>query len=217
MRRLVLIAAFLVTFFVIVTSVRSAAALSSDELARQVEEKYRSLKSLSMDFAKITRSDIFETESKIKGKMLLKNPEKFKIETKDEIIVCDGEFVWSYSVENQQVIKNLADRSEQVFKPTQSLANFRSGYVPRLTGEEKIDRTRCFVLSLAPKDEDVFIKKMTIWVDKKKLLAKKLEYTDSNNNQVTLIFQRVKTNRKIKDSEFVFQTPPGVEELDLSE
>ncbi len=58
---------------------------------------------------------------------------------------------------------------------------------------------------------------MTIWVDSKKLLAKKLEYTDSNDNQVTLIFQRIKTNRKIKDSEFVFQTPLGVEELDLSE
>jgi len=170
-----------------------------------------------MDFVKITRSEIFETESKIKGKMLLKNPEKFKIDTKDETIVCDGEFVWSYSVENRQVIKNLADRSENLFRPNQYLANFRSEYVPRLTGEEKIDRTRCFKLSLSPREEDLFIKKMTIWVDSKKLLAKKLEYTDSNDNQVTLIFQRIKTNRKIKDSEFVFQTPPGVEELDLSE
>ncbi|UCB51814.1 MAG: outer membrane lipoprotein carrier protein LolA [Candidatus Zixiibacteriota bacterium] len=217
MRRLVMAAAFLIVPFVIITCVRSAKAVSSDELAQQVEKKYRSLKSLSVDFEKITRSEIFETESKIKGKMLLKNPDKFKIDTKDETIVCDGEFVWSYSVENQQVIKNLADRSENLFKPNQYLANFRSGYVPRLTGEEKIDRTRCYKLSLSPKEEDVFIKKMTIWVDKKKLLAKKLEYTDSNDNQVTLIFQRTKTNRKIKDSEFVFQTPPGVEELDLSE
>ena len=218
MRRIVLATAlFLVAFFVVDTSVRSAAADNSDELAKQVEEKYRSLSSLSMDFVKITRSDIFETESKSKGKMLLKNPDKFKIETKDEIIVCDGQFVWSYSVENQQVIKNLAGRSEQVFKPNQYLADFRSGYVPRLTGEEKIDGTRCFVLSLSAKDEEVFIKKMTIWVDEKKLLATKLEYTDSNDNQVTLIFQRIKTNRKIKDSEFVFQTPAGVEELDLSE
>lgn len=217
MRRLILAATFLIVPFVLFTSFRSAAAVRSDELARQVEEKYRSLKSLSMDFVKITRSEIFETESKIKGKMLLKNPEKFKIDTKDETIVCDGEFVWSYSVENRQVIKNLADRSENLFKPNQYLANFRSEYVPRLTGEEKIDRTRCFKLSLSPKEEDLFIKKMTIWVDSKKLLAKKLEYTDSNDNQVTLIFQRIKTNRKIKDSEFVFQTPPGVEELDLSE
>jgi outer membrane lipoprotein carrier protein len=218
MRRLVLTVGFFsVTAFVIVTSVHSAAASSSDELARQVEEKYRSLSSLSMDFVKITRSEIFETESKIEGKMLVKNPDRFKIDTEDEIIVCDGKFVWSYSVENQQVIKNLADRSEKVFKPNQYLADFRSRYAPRLTGEEKVDGIRCFVLSLAPKDEEVFIKKMTIWVDKKKLLAKKLEYTDSNDNQVTLIFQRIKTNRKIKDSEFVFQAPPGVEELDLSE
>ena len=217
MRRLILAAAFLIVSLVIVTCVRGAAAVSSDELARQVEERYRSLKSLSMDFVKTTRSEIFETESKIKGKMLLKNPDKFKIDTKDETIVCDGEFVWSYSVENRQVIKNLADRSENLFKPNQYLANFRSEYVPRLTGEEKVDRTRCFKLLLSPKEEDLFIKKMTIWVDSKKLLAKKLEYTDSNDNQVTLIFQRIKTNRKIKDSEFVFQTPPGVEELDLSE
>lgn len=217
MRRLILAAIFLIVSFVLITCFRSTAAVSSDELAKQVEEKYRSLKSLSMDFVKITRSEIFETESKIKGKMLLKNPDKFKIDTKDETIVCDGEFVWSYSVENRQVIKNLADRSENLFKPNQYLANFRSRYVPRLTGEEKVDRTRCFKLSLSPKEEDLFIKKMTIWVDSKKLLAKKLEYTDSNDNQVTLIFQRIKTNRKIKDSEFVFQTPPGVEELDLSE
>jgi chaperone LolA len=218
MRRLVRAAAFfLAAFFIVVTPVRSAAAGNSDELARQVEEKYRSLSSLSMDFEKTTRSEIFETESKIKGKMLLKNPEKFKIETRDETIVCDGEFVWSYSVENQQVIKNLTGRSQRVFKPNQYLADFRSGYVPRLAGEEKIDNARCFVLSLSAKDEEAFIKKMTIWVDKKKLLAKKLEYTDSNDNQVSLIFQRIKTNRKIKDSEFVFQTPPGVEELDLSE
>ena len=217
MRRLILAATFLIVPFVLITCFRSTAAVSSDELARQVEEKYRSLKSLSMDFVKITRSEIFETESKIKGKMLLKNPEKFKIDTKDETIVCDGEFVWSYSVENRQVIKNLADRSENLFRPNQYLAKFRSEYVPQLTGEEKIDRTRCFKLLLSPKEEDLFIKKMTIWVDSKKLLAKKLEYTDSNDNQVTLIFQRIKTNRKIKDSEFVFRTPPGVEELDLSE
>ena len=217
MRRLAPALTLVTAAFVMITCVRSAKAVSSDELAKQVEEKYRSLSSLSMDFEKITRSEIFETETEVKGKMLLKNPDKFKIDTKDEIIVCDGKFVWSYSAENQQVIKNLADRSENLFKPNQYLANFRSEYVPRLSGEEEIDGTRYFKLSLSPKEEEVFIRRMTIWVDKKELLARKLEYTDSNDNSVTLTFRRIRTNRKIKDSEFVFQTPPGVEELDLSE
>jgi len=195
----------------------NAFSITSEELASEVEKKYRSLKSLSMDFVKITRSDIFETESKIKGKMILKNPDKFKIQTKDETIVCDGKFVWNYSVENKQVIKNLVNRSENLFKPNQYLSNFRSEYVPQLKGEEKVNRTKCFKLLLSPKKDDVFIKRMTIWVDKKNLLVRKLEYKDSNDNEVTLVFQRIKTNRKIKDSEFIFQTPPGVEELDLSE
>jgi outer membrane lipoprotein-sorting protein len=217
MRKPKLAATFLILTLFLIVCPGSRAGTSSEELAQRVEEKYRSLKSLTVDFVKITRSEIFEAESKIKGKMLLKNPDKFRIDTEEETIVCDGEFVWSYSVENQQVIKNLADRSENLFRPNRYLSNFRSEYVPELMGEERVDHTRCFKLLLSPKEEDVFIKRMAIWVDKKKFLARKLEYDDSNDNQVTLIFQRIKTNRKIKDSEFVFQTPPGVEELDLSD
>ena len=50
MRRLTLAAIFLIVPFVLITCFRSTAAVSSDELARQVEKRYRSLKSLSMDF-----------------------------------------------------------------------------------------------------------------------------------------------------------------------
>jgi outer membrane lipoprotein-sorting protein len=217
MRKFKITVSFLILPFILVIFSGDAAGITSKELALQVEKKYHSLKSLSMDFIKIIRSEVFETESKIKGKMILKNPDKFIIQTKGETIVCDGEFVWTYSVENKQVIKNLVDRSENMFKPNQYLSNFRSEYIPRLEGEEKINRTKCFKLLLSPKKEGVFIKRMTIWVDKQNLLAKKLEYKDSNDNEVTLIFQHIKTNRKIKDSEFIFQTPPGVEELDLSE
>jgi outer membrane lipoprotein carrier protein len=196
---------------------RGIESITADELASQVEKKYRSLSDLTLDFSKIIRSEIFETQNKTQGKMLMKNPDKFKIQTKAETIVCDGKFVWTYSVENQQVVKNLLDKSENMFKPNQYLSDFREEYVPRLEGEEKIDQTPCFKLLLSPKKDDVFIKKMTIWVDQQSLLAQKLEYRDSNDNQVTLIFSHIKTNRKIKDSEFIFQTPPGVEELDLSE
>jgi chaperone LolA len=204
-------------FVMIVMLSKNILCITADELAGQVEKKYRTLSDLTLDFTKTTRSEIFETESKTQGKMLLKNPDKFKIQTKEETIVSDGKFVWTYSVENEQVVKNLLDKSESVFKPNQYLSNFRTDYVPHLEGEEKIDQTQCFKLLLSTKKDDVFIKKMIIWVDKGSLLTNKLQYKDSNDNEVTLVFSHIKTNRKIKDSEFVFQTPPGVEELDLSE
>jgi chaperone LolA len=194
-----------------------AFAITSEELALQVEKKYKSLSDLSLDFTKVTKSEIFETQRKIKGKMYLKNPDKFRTETEDEVIVTDGKFLWNYSEENQQVIKNRLDKSKDVFKLNQYFSNFRSEYKTELTGEEKVDKVKCYKLKLIPKKDDLFITKMTIWVDKKSLLVKKLEYQDSNDNEITLIFDHIKINQGIPDSKFVFKAPPGVEELDLSE
>ncbi len=187
-----------------------------DQMARRLERRYRLLKTLSMDFIKIIKSEVFETQEKIKGKMIFKNPDKFKIKTEDQTMVCDGKFLWTYSVENQQVIKNLVSRSEKIFQPIQYLTNFRAEYIPKSLGEEKVGRTKCFKLLLSPKKEEAFIKRMVLWIDQKNLLVKKLKYKDYNDNEVTFIFSHIKTNRKIKDSEFILQTPPGVEEVDLS-
>jgi len=207
---------FPLILFIILASSRNLFGITADELALQVEKKYRLLSDLSMNFTKVTSSEIFETPSKVQGKMILKNPDKFKIETKEETITCDGKFIWTYTVGNQQVVKNLVDRSEDLFKPNQVLSDFRSDYTPSLVGEEKVNETKCFKLLLTSKKEDVFIKKMTVWVDQQNLLARRLEYRDSQDNDIIMDFRNIKTNRKIKDSEFVFQTPPGVEELDLS-
>lgn len=193
------------------------ACLTADELAIQVENKYRSFENLSMDFVKVVRSDVFETESSTPGKMVFGNPDKYRIETSDETIVSDGKFIWTYSAENQQVIKNLAERSGDFFKPYQYLSDFRASYIPQISGEEKLNRTDCYKLLLSPRKKDLFIRKMTVWVEKKSLLARSLTYEDSNDNQVTLTFQHIKANRKIQDSEFIYQAPPGVEEVDLSQ
>jgi chaperone LolA len=190
---------------------------TSEKLVLKVEEKYRSFRDLSMNFTKTLKSEIFETQKKTKGKMYLKNPDKFRIETKDEIIVTDGKFLWTYSEQNEQVIKNRLDRSKNIFKPNQYLSNFRKEYKAKLTGEEKIDKTKCYKLALTPQKEDLFITKMIIWIDKKTLLAKKMEYQDSNDNQITLVFDHMKINKGIKDSKFVFKASEGVEELDLTE
>jgi chaperone LolA len=189
----------------------------SEELASRVENKYRSIKDLSTNFTRTLKSEIFEAEKKTKGKMYLKNPDKFRIETKEEVIVTDGKFLWTYSEQNEQVIKSRLDRSKHIFKPNQYLSDFRREYKAKLSGEEKIDKAKCYKLTLTPKKEDLFITKMTIWVDKKNLLAKKIEYMDINDNQITLVFDHIKTDGGIKDSKFVFKAPEGVEELDLTE
>ncbi len=199
------------------SSKQDQADQASERLALRVEEKYRSIKDLSMDFTKTLKSEIFETQRKTEGKMYLKNPDKFRIETEDEVIVTDGKFLWSYSEQNEQVIKSRLDKSKNIFKPNQYLSNFREEYKARQTGDEKIEKVKCYKLTLTPKKKDLFITRMTIWVDKRNLLARKIEYTDVNDNQISLLLDHIRTDKGIKDSKFVFKAPEGVEELDLTE
>ena len=62
---------FLILAFMLVIFSRITAGITANDLALQVEKKYRSFKSLSMDFIKTIRSEILETENWIKGKMIL--------------------------------------------------------------------------------------------------------------------------------------------------
>ncbi len=201
-----------------------SSTITSEEIAQKIEKKYNSLEDVSMEFVQMIYSSVFSDTQEVVGKMYLKNPDKFRIETKKEVITTDGETLWVFSENNKQVTKSKIDKSKKIFKPNQYLYNFRENYKPELTGEEKIKKAWCYRLSLSPKkveekekDEDnLFIKRLILWVDKKSFLVKKLEYQDINDNQVSFIFSRIKTDSKIKDSEFIFKPPMGIEVVDLT-
>ena len=191
--------------------------LTSEKLALMIENKYKSLKDVSMKFTQTAKSEIFSTEKKIRGEMYLKNPDKFRIDTPSQSIVTDGEILWLFSERNKQVTIHKLKESKNIFKPNEYLYNFRANYNPELEKEEKLDKTSCHKLVLSPKKENLFITSLTIWVDQKTLLVKKLEYRDMNDNWVTFLFDKVKINSGIKDSEFVYSPPKGIEVVDLTE
>lgn len=199
-------------------------AITSEEIAEEIEKKYNLLKDVSMEFVQRVESSVFSDTQEVKGMMYLKNPDMFKIETKKEVITTDGETLWVFSENNKQVTKSKIDKYRKIFKPNQYLYNFRKNYNPQLAGEEKIEKKMCYKLVLSPKklekkvkyENNLFIKRLILWVDKKSFLIKKLEYRDINDDLVSFVFSKIKTNLGIKDSEFVFRAPKGVEVVDLT-
>jgi len=197
--------------------VSNSSSLTSEELAVKIEKKYKSLKDISMSFTQITKSEIFSTEKKVRGKMYLKNPDKFRIDTPSQSIVTDGELLWLFSEKNEQVTIHKLKESKNIFKPHDYIYNFRENYTPQLGEDEKVDKRSCFTLVLTPKKEELFVTGMTLWIDKKNLLVRKLEYQDMNDNWVSLVFDKIKINSDLEDSQFVFIPPEGIEVVDLTE
>jgi len=191
--------------------------LTSEEVALKIEKEYKSLKDISMKYTQIIKSEVFSTQNKIQGKMYIKNPDKFRIDAPSQSIVTDGKLLWLFSEKNKQVTIHKLKESKTVFKPNEYLYNFRADYSPQLDKEEKIGRKSYHKLVLTPKKENLFITKLTLWIDQKTFLVKKLEYQDINDNWVTFLFDKVKINSGIKDSEFVYSPPKGIEVVDLTE
>ncbi len=194
-----------------------AFSLTSEELALKIEKKYKSLKDVSMRFTQTTKSEIFSTEKKIRGKMYLKNPDKFRIDTPSQSIVTDGKLLWLFSERNKQVTIHKQQESRNIFKPNEYLYNFRANYNPELRKKEKLGKRYYHKLVLTPRKENLFITNLTLWIDQKTFLVKKLEYQDLNDNWVSFLFDRTKTNSNIKDSRFVYTPPEGIEVVDLTE
>ena len=170
-----------------------------------------------MSFTQTTKSEIFSTERKIRGKMYLKNPDKFRIDNPSQSIVTDGKLLWLFSEKNKQVTIHNLKKSKKIFKPHDYIYNFRENYKPQMGEDEMIDKRTCFKLILTPKEKDLFVTHMTLWIDKKNLLVRKLEYQDMNDNWVSLVFDRIKINSDLEDSQFVFIPPENIEVVDLTE
>lgn len=209
----------LLIFFILPALVHSAQSPdpASEKLALRIEEKYNSLKTLYISFEQETKSPDFSTTRKFKGKMYLKNPNKFRIELSSQVVVSDGKYIWVYSEENQQVTKNLVEKSNRFFRPNDYLFDFRENYNYKLEGEEKVEKFTCYKMVYTSKNKDEFFEKIIVLFEKENLLAKRIEYLDQNDNYTTLSFQDIKVDLKLSDSKFVFEPPKGVELVDLTE
>jgi chaperone LolA len=191
--------------------------LRVEDLVDQLDEKYSSFEDIKMEFTQSISSNVFESKRHFQGQIYVKNPDKFRIETPQQTIVANGEYIWVYSEENKQVTKNRYDPSSGILLPYRYLNSFKDDYKARTDKEELVRKRWCHKLILTPKDENSFVTKMIIWVDKETLLTLKLEYWDLNDNEVAFFFKNIRIDSKIDDSEFIFKIPPGIELLDLSE
>jgi outer membrane lipoprotein carrier protein len=206
---------FLLPFLVLLFSSFSW-GMTAGEIVDSLDGKYNSFKDLQMNFVQTVRSEVFTDDRKIRGKMYLENPDKFRVETSFEAVVSDGETLWVYSQQNKQVRKEKISRGDNVFRPTEYLYNFKDKYDSRLDKKEKVKNSLCYQLVLNAKSKDLFITKLILWVEENSFLVKKLEYQDTNDNWVSLVFDKIKMNSGLKKSTFHFKPPPGVEVVDLT-
>ena len=186
-----------------------------DELIQQIDSTYLHLQDLQMNFKKEMKSEVFKEVKPVNGVIYLKQPDKFRMESSEEIIVSDGQVVWTYTKELQQVTKQKV-QSGQKFNFLSFLEDMQTKYEAELLGAEKVEGAECKKMLLTPRERGADFEKLTLWVDGKSYLIRKMELQDLTGNKTRFWFTEIKINPGLPKSRFEFKPPGKIELIDLT-
>jgi outer membrane lipoprotein-sorting protein len=182
---------------------------------------YRSLASLSADFVQVIDNPMIDS-AESRGTLIQAGPSKLSMRFTDppgEAIVIDGEHVWVYtpSTVPDQVLRLAVPSGGPVYGYNLLawlLDRPAERYTAKYLRQEKLGNRTMEVVELIPAVPDLPFDRAVLWLDREDALPRRLEITEKSGALRTLALSKLRVNRKVPDSTFKFQVPPGVRVVD---
>lgn len=190
-----------------------AVGISGGKIIAEVQKRLSDYKTFSARFEKQFYWAVLDKRRNREGRIFLRRPDRFRIELQDgDVVVADGNSIWSYAKRNNQVV--VSPYKGEVQTPWEVFFDYSDRYAPIAVEESELDGRSCYMLVMAPENKMSVVEQMRVWIDRKKWLLVQVEQREANGNLTTYLLRDHRTNKKINDAVFAFEVPEGVEILD---
>lgn len=192
----------------------SGAVGEAREAMRKAIAFHRGAKDLSIRFkaevynADLDRSDAYE------GRLLLKDSTRFRLEIPGATYVSDGQAFWEYHAKNKQVVVRPAADMEDRPLPGDVLLRFLDSE-PLSASSAKEGGKTYLELELEPSRAMKNLDSLSVRLDSKNHSVRRISSRDASGNEAVYTLLSVKRNSGLKDKEFAFDPPKGVETVDM--
>jgi len=200
-----LISIFLIGLFVSISI--NVYSQDAQEIIKKVQSNYKVIKDAKASFSHTGKKN---SES---GTIYIQKENKYRIETKGQVLVTDGVTSWSYSLKKKQVIVDNYKDDGNTFSPNKFLFNYPENFYSDLEGSETISDLDCYLLKLRPRSKGN-VKSAKIWVDKNENLIRKITIVSKEGTD-TYILKKISLDSGVSSSKFTFTPPSDVEVIDL--
>lgn len=195
---------FLISLFIVCNTVYGQDA---QEIIKKVQANYNSINDAKASFS---HSGKRTSES---GTIYIQKKNKYRIETKGQILITDGVTSWSYSIKKKQVIIDNYKDDGNTFSPNKFLFNYPENFYSDLEGSESVSDVDCYLLKLTPRNKGN-VKSAKIWVDKEENLIRKISIVSKDGTD-TYTLKKITLDSGVSSSKFSFTPPSDVEIIDL--
>ncbi|MFH1862118.1 MAG: outer membrane lipoprotein carrier protein LolA [bacterium] len=191
---------------------RIAVSEAGADIIRRVQEKYNSLKTLSIHFQMTMANATGDQLDQDEGWIFLNGQGDFCIETPTQRLIYDGQNFVNYSIlEKQAIIYDGDEASSAVISPRTLFFEYPEKYRVVSVEKAKLADKPCDLLTLAPKEETDPTKQVQVWVDRQESLTRQFLVEDLMGNVTVFNFEQFNFNGKLPEDVFRFDPPGDVE------
>lgn len=183
---------------------------NAEAIVRLMVDQVKSHKNVEMVFSYQISPDGKNFSDNEKGHAWLQG-EAYKIEMAEQQTISDGKTIWSYLVDDEEVmVSNASDGTDNT--PLKLLTSLDESYVATLSG---IDTQGIATIELAnPKGQ---YKRVTLKINTKKTELKSADIYMEDGSKVVINVEEMKFDQKLDDKIFTFDTKkhPNVDVIDM--
>lgn len=194
----------------------SFAAADLDAIVRKVQERYDATRDFTADVTQeMTIASLGKTTN-AHGTVAFKRPGKMRWDLSQgdqQVIVADGETLWLYQPSEKQVLKAPFDAAFRATTPISFLTGVgRIAQDFDVSLEPADDKGSTEMqLMLVPRRDSASVGKLRLTVARDSGEIRGAEIRDPLGNVSRLRFEHIQRNVGLKDDQFAFQVPPGVD------
>lgn len=193
---------------------------SPQDLQRALQERYELVLDFSADFTHTYEGGVLRTRLVERGTMLVKRPGRMRWDYREperKLFVSDGERLYSYLPEDQQVIiGRLPDGAATT--PALFLAgtgNFVDDFTAAFDTVQD-PPPDSYVLRLTPTRTEREFEYLTLVLDARSLAIVRLIAHDLQGGVSTFVFSNLRENQGLSDTPFTFEIPSGTDVIDTT-
>ena len=196
-------------------SVNAQKDKKATEILNKVIENTESYETIKVDFTyKMYNEEANIDESK-DGKLYIQK-QKYRLLIANQMIISDGETIWTYLKSDQEVMISSADESEETINPSNLLNSYNEDYKSKFIKETIIDGRQIEIIELKPlKGKTYSLIEVTIDKAKKQILV--FTIFDKNGSEYSYQIKEFIPNIPLSDTTFTFleKDYPDVDFIDM--
>ena len=129
--------------------------------------------------------------------------DKYRLMIAGQLVISDGETIWTYIEDAEEVQINAIDDSDETITPSNLLTSYNHDYKSKYVKETFQYGTTVHVIDLTPEDGKSYYK-VGVIIDKTKDQLLEITIYDKNGSTYSYIINSFTPNIELDDAQFTF-------------